>query len=187
MLHAVHCKLNTVVSSRDTDVLLILVSDFPLAQCENLWLMCGTSKKRRCIPFEAVFSSLPKDSAPELMHWLGVIQPTTLQITPKSQPGKSSKTTITSWRTWAFANSQMRPLNLQKHSSAANVHNADSARHILFCKTGRQEARRQQVSLRFHLMRVHRFTGLQPILMSLSQIHESCLQMNSCACWKQML
>ena len=68
VLHAVHCEFNTVVvSSRDTDVLLLLVSHFPRARCKNLWLMSGTSKKRRYIPIEAVFTNLPKESVPALL------------------------------------------------------------------------------------------------------------------------
>lgn len=47
VLHAVHSQCNTVVvSSRDTDVLVILVSHYPRAQCEHLWMMSGTTKKQ---------------------------------------------------------------------------------------------------------------------------------------------
>ena len=44
VLHAVHSQFNTVVvSSRDTDVLVLLVSHFPRVQCNHLWMMSGTS------------------------------------------------------------------------------------------------------------------------------------------------
>ena len=44
VLHAIHSQFNTVVvSSRDTDVLLLLVSHFRCMQCEHLWMMSGTS------------------------------------------------------------------------------------------------------------------------------------------------
>ena len=60
VLHAVHSHFKTVdVSSRDTDVLLLLVSHFPLAQCEHLWMMSGTSKKRHYIPIDASFNNVP--------------------------------------------------------------------------------------------------------------------------------
>ena len=48
VLHAIHCQFNTiVVASRDTDVLLLLMYHFQRVNCEHLWMMCGTSKKRR--------------------------------------------------------------------------------------------------------------------------------------------
>ena len=47
VLYAVHDQFRTVVvSSQDTDVLLLLVAHFESAQCEHLWMMLGTSKKR---------------------------------------------------------------------------------------------------------------------------------------------
>ena len=68
ILHAVHSQYNTVVvSSRDTDVLVILVSHFPRAQCEHLWMLSGTTKKRRYIPVDAVYNNLPRDSAASLI------------------------------------------------------------------------------------------------------------------------
>ena len=63
MLHSVHSQFKTaVVSSRVTDVLLLLVSHFPLVQCEPLWMMSGTSKKRRYMPIVSVFNNLPRNS-----------------------------------------------------------------------------------------------------------------------------
>jgi hypothetical protein len=63
VLHAIHSKFKTVVvSSRDTDVLLILVSHFEYMQCEHLWMMSGTSMKRRYIPIDAAFNKLPSGS-----------------------------------------------------------------------------------------------------------------------------
>ena len=68
MLHAVHSQFNTVVvSSRDTDVLVILVANFPRVQCERLWMLSGTAKKRKYTPIDAVFQNLPRDSATNLL------------------------------------------------------------------------------------------------------------------------
>ena len=68
MLRAVHSQHNTVVvSSRDTDVLVLLVSHFSRVQCEHLWMMSGTSKKRWYIPICAVFNNLPRDSVSALL------------------------------------------------------------------------------------------------------------------------
>jgi hypothetical protein len=68
VLYAVKCQFNTVVvSARDTDVLLLLVSHFPLAQCAHLWMMSGISKKRCYIAIDLVFNRLPTDSATALL------------------------------------------------------------------------------------------------------------------------
>ncbi len=61
VLYAVHGQFRTVVvSSQDTDVLLLLVAHFERAQCEHLWMMSGTSKKRRYIPVNVVYDKLEK-------------------------------------------------------------------------------------------------------------------------------
>ena len=68
VLHAVHSQFQTVVvSSRDTDVLLLLVSHFQRIQCQHLWMKSGTSKKRRYIPIDEVFNKLPSGSASSLL------------------------------------------------------------------------------------------------------------------------
>jgi len=59
VLCAVHDQFRTVVvSSQDTDVLLLLVAHFERAQCEHLWMMLGTSKKRSYIPVNVVYDKL---------------------------------------------------------------------------------------------------------------------------------
>ena len=53
-LHAVHSQFYTVVvSSRDTGVLLILVSHFQSMQYQQLWMKLGTSKKWRYVPIQS--------------------------------------------------------------------------------------------------------------------------------------
>ena len=68
VLHAIESDSNTAAGhARDTDVLLLLVSHFPRLQCTSLWIMSGTSKKRKYIPIEAVYNSLPSDSTSSLL------------------------------------------------------------------------------------------------------------------------
>ena len=68
VLHAVHSQFHTVfVSSRDTDVLLLLASHFQRMECQHLWMKSGTSKKRRHIPIDAVFNKLPSGYASSLL------------------------------------------------------------------------------------------------------------------------
>ena len=96
-----------------------------------------------------------------------------------------------------------------------NVHRTDSidaAQHLLFSKTGKPEAMASTSNVfRFHVTRVHYQamiwrnaqcptpklpapsemewrlgeSGLQPVLMSLSHIPDSCLEMFACSCRKQ--
>ena len=68
VLHAVNANFNTVVvSSRDTDVLLLLVFHSQRMQCQHFWMMSSASKKRRYIPIAEVFYKLPTGSAPSLL------------------------------------------------------------------------------------------------------------------------
>src|SRR6218665_1305568 len=63
VLYAVHDQFRTVVvSSQDTNVLLLLFAHFERAQCEHLWMMSDTSKKRRYIglPVNVVYDKLEK-------------------------------------------------------------------------------------------------------------------------------
>ena len=164
-MHAVHCKFNTVVvSSRDADVLLLLVSHFPHAQCENLWLMSGTSKKWRYIPIEAVFSNLPKDSAPAFLPFHALTGCDTT-----SYIANHTKRSV--WKAFKDHNELLKNLGIGELTDATiksseaficriyKVHKTDSvdaARHILSCTIGKPEALPPSSNaLRFHLMRVH--------------------------------
>ncbi len=70
VLHAVHSQFHTVVvSSRYTDVLLLLLSHFKIMQCQHIWMKSGTSKKRRYIPIDAVFNKLPSGSKRQNSAW----------------------------------------------------------------------------------------------------------------------
>ena len=221
VLHAVHSQFNTVVvSSRDTDVLVLLVSHFPCVQCEHLWMLSGTGKKRQYIPIDAVFNNLPTDSAPHLLPFHALTG-------CGSTSYFANHTKRSSWKVFIEHHQLLNNLaigDLTEETILSSetfvcriygVHKTDSvdaARHVLFSKTGKPEALSPTSdALRFHLMRVHYQTmvwrnahcgvlelpapvdmgwkhgdsGLQPILMSLSPIPESCLEMISCACQKQ--
>ena len=46
ILHAISCEQKCiVVSSRDTDVLVLLLSHFDRINCKELWMKAGTAKK----------------------------------------------------------------------------------------------------------------------------------------------
>ena len=59
ILHAIACeKKCIVVSSRDTDVLVLLVSHFHRINCNELWMSTGTQKNPRYIPVYDVAKSI---------------------------------------------------------------------------------------------------------------------------------
>lgn len=47
-----------VVSSRDTDVLVLLLAHFASINCDKVWMKAGTSKKQKVIPIHAVAAKL---------------------------------------------------------------------------------------------------------------------------------
>lgn len=165
VLHAVHSQYNTVVVlSRDTDVLVLLVSHFPQVVCKHLWMMSGTTKKQRYIPIDAVFNNLPRDSAPSLVAFHALTGCDTTSYI-------ASHTKSSLWKVFKEHHPLLRNLGIgdlteqTRRSSEAfvcriyDVHKTDSvdaARHILFSKTGKPEAMPPTSdALRFHLMRVH--------------------------------
>ena len=53
VLHALNCNANTVVVyTRDTDVLVMLVSYFPQFVGEAIWMLSGTAKKINTFPLK---------------------------------------------------------------------------------------------------------------------------------------
>ena len=216
ILHAVQSQFKTVVvSSRDTDVLILLISHFQHMQCEHLWMMSGTSKKRSYIPINDVFNEIPKGSKASLLAFHAFTgSDTTSYITNHT---KRSSWKVLEKHHELLKNVGIRELTEKTVTSSEtfvcriyNVFNTDSvdtARHLLFSKTGKPEALTPiSDALKFHLMRVHYqsmvwrkahcpilalpdasemgwrlvSSELKPILMTLSPIPNSCLEMIAC-------
>ncbi len=149
MLHAVHSQFNTVVvSSGDTDVLVLLVSNFPLAQCERLWMLSGTAKKRQYIPIDAVFNNLPRDSATNLLPFHALTGCDTTSYF-------ANHTKRFSWKVFKEHHQLLKNYGIGELTEETirsskmfvcriyGVHKTDSvdaARHILLSKTGKPEA-----------------------------------------------
>jgi hypothetical protein len=165
VLHAINSQFNTVVVvSRDTDVLLLLVYHFQRMGCEQLWMMSGTSKKRRYIPIGLVFNNLPSGSVSTLLAFHALTGCDTTSYI-------ADHTKRTAWRVFKEHHALLNELgvgDLTKEkimSSEAfmcrmyNVQRTDSvdtARHLLFPKTAKPEAMPPTSdAFRFHLMRVH--------------------------------
>ena len=220
-LHTVHSMFHTVVvSSRDTAVLLLLVSHFQRMQCQHLWMKSGTLKKRRYIPIDAVFNKLPRGSTSSLLAFHALTGCDTTSYI-------ANHTKRTSWKTFKEHHGLLKNLGIgeltdytiqSSETFVCRIYNVnrtdsiDAARHLLFSKTGKPEAMASTSdALRFHLKRVHYQSmiwrnahcptpeqpapsemgwrlvdsELQPILMTLSPIPDSCLEMVACSCRKQ--
>ena len=67
ILHAINVDVDTlIVSVRNTDVLLLLLSYSPLITCKDIWMMTGTAKKRKYIPIRTLAGQMPSRSLPSL-------------------------------------------------------------------------------------------------------------------------
>ena len=174
--------------------------------------MSGTTKKRQYIPIDAVFNSLPAESATSLLPFHALTGCDTTSYI-------ANHTKRSAWKVFKehyplhrhVGIGELTEETLQSSETFVcrlyaghKTDSVDAARHILFCKTGKPEAMPPRSdALRFHLMRVHYQamvwrnahcavpelpapvdmgwkpgdSGLQPILMSLSPIPESCLEM----------
>ena len=165
VLHAVHSQFNTVVvSSRDTVVLLLLVSHFQRMQCQHRWMKSGTSKKRRYIPIDAIFNKLPSGSASSLLAFHALTGCNTTSYI-------ANHTKRSSWKIFKERHGLLKNLGIgeltddtMQYSETCvcriyNMHRTDSidaARHLLFSKTGKPEAMAPTSDkLRFHFKRVH--------------------------------
>ena len=68
ILHVINVHMDTVVvSAQDTDVLLLLITHFTHVNCNHLWMMTGTAKKRKYVPIDAVYHKLPSGSISALL------------------------------------------------------------------------------------------------------------------------
>ena len=137
VLHAMYSQFNTVgVSSRDTNVLVLLIANFLRVLCERLWMLSGTAKKRQYIPIDAVFQNLRRGSGTNLLQFhalTGCESTSFLRITPKGPHGKSPQSIINCSDTLESVNSQRKPFDLQKHLSSEYMVCTNQTLLILQC------------------------------------------------------
>jgi hypothetical protein len=165
LLHVINNDANTVVvSARDTDVLLILVSHFARVNCENLWMMAGTAKKRKYIPIGPVFHNLPPNSVDSLLPFHGI----TGCDTTSYMCGHTKKS---AWKIFQqhhqlLSGLGVGTLNSDQINSAesfvckmygvANIDSVDFVRKVKFEKCCKPELLPPTSnSLMFHIRRVH--------------------------------
>ena len=142
VLHAVHSHVRTVVvSSRNTDVLLILVSHFQPMQRAYIWMKSDTSTKRRY----AVINKLTRRSAASLLAFYALVGCDTT----------SCITNHTKRSSWKIFKEHLQKLGIGELTEKTikssetfvcricNVHRTeyiDAARHLLLSKTEESEA-----------------------------------------------
>ena len=165
VLHAVHSQHNTVVvSSKDTDVLVLLLSHFQHIHCEHLWMLTGTAKKPRYIQIGAVFNNLPTDSATNLLPFHALTGCDTTSYF-------ANHTKKSAWKTFIEHHGLLSNLGIGTLTETTtrsvekfvcrmydvlSADSVDAARLVLFCKAGKPEAMSPTSdALKFHLMRVH--------------------------------
>lgn len=165
VLHAIHCNYTSiVVSSKDTDVLALLVAHRHLMSCDHLWMMCGTKVKRKYIPIDVVLQQLPPGSESSLLafHALTGCDSTSFI---------SNHTKHTAFKVFIEHHALLQQLGKGELSAqvianaenficklykVGNTKSVDDARYILFGKTTKPEALPPTSDALYqHLKRVH--------------------------------
>ena len=68
ILHCINIESDfTVLSSRDTDVLVLLIAHYSKMNCNQICMKSGTSKKPRYIPVHYILQRLPTDVVDTLL------------------------------------------------------------------------------------------------------------------------
>ena len=71
VLHCVHTNTDqVVVSSRGTDVLILLVAHFAYMQCNRLLMKSGTTKKQKYLPFHDIHKQYQQSQLDALIAFL---------------------------------------------------------------------------------------------------------------------
>ena len=164
-LHAMNVTSDVVVvSARDTDVLIILVSHFHRMQCKELWMKAGTFKKQKYIPVHDVVCNLPANCLQALIPFHALTGCDTTSYI-------SGHTKASAWKVFKehhillqnlgeghcdedeMKNAEKFICYLYNASSACSV---NEARHLLFFKKGKPEALPPTSdALHHHIKRAH--------------------------------
>ena len=153
LLHAANSSCDTVVvSDRDTDVFIMLLSHPNQVRCKQLWMMAGTSKKRRFIPIHDIHCKL----LPEVLSSLLAFHAISGCDTTSYIRGQTKRSM---WNTFIESTKLLRnlgrgPLTQETSNDAerffchvykVNADSVDDARRLLFSKTSQPEFFHRQV------------------------------------------
>lgn len=165
VLHAVHCNYsNIVVSSKDTDVLALLVAHRHRMSCDFLWMMAGTSQKRKYIPVDVVLQQLPSGCQSSLLAFHALTGCDTTSFI-------SNHSKRTAFKVFTEHHNLLQHLGkgelsdqmianaeefICKLYNVGNLKSVDEAQHILFGKTSKPEALPPTSdALHHHIKRAH--------------------------------
>ena len=148
-LNAINANCHTVVvAARDKDVLIILVSHCERMRCNDLWMMSGTSKKRKFIPVKEILNTLPEGSVQALIpfHTLTGCDTTSYL---------SGHTKASAWKIFKESHELLQNMGeggtneqvIRKAEQflchvygAGHINTTNEARHVLFFKKIKREA-----------------------------------------------
>lgn len=165
VLHGIeNNSTNIVVSARDTDVLLLLVSHFPHFTCQNLWMKSGTAKKPKYIYIKDIFNKLPPQAVQSLLPFHALTGCDTTSFI-------CSHTKHSAWKVFLKHHNLLSGLGegeltedkiklaekfVCRLYSVDHVDSVDMARYIIFSKVSKPEAMPPTTNaLHYHIKRAH--------------------------------
>ena len=144
-LHAMNVTNDAVVvSARDTDVLVILVSHFHRMHCKELWMKAGTSKKEKYIPIHNVACNLPTSCFQALIPFHALTGCDTYQVIQRHPRGKYSKNITLFCKIWVKIIAMKKVSRMQRNSSVICTTQATQVplmKHDIFSSSKKENRR----------------------------------------------
>jgi hypothetical protein len=120
ILHCVQSDASSiVVAARDTDILVMLISNFHQMKCPHVWLKSGTAKKRKYLPVHTIVDTLKLD--PPVLEIMPAFHALTGSDTTSFLAGHSKKTSFK-----VFVENSNLLKNLGKNLDEQTIHDAES-------------------------------------------------------------
>ena len=167
ILHCIHANVeNVVVSSRDTDVLVLLVGHYDKMSGKKIWMKAGTSRSPKYIPVHEIRQAL--SLTPTAIDSLLAFHAITGCDTVSFLVGHSKKS---AWKVFISDGHLLKDLGrgelteevvrdaekfVCKVYNVSEVNSCNEARVVLFCKCKTQDELPPTTdALHFHIQRAH--------------------------------
>jgi len=166
IVHASQSNQKTVVvCARDTDVILLLLHHYQRIKCDEVWVMAGTSGKRKFIPIHTIALSMDDQLRRNILAFHAI---TGCDVT-SYLAGISKKN---AWKTYMESSHLLSTLgniplsenavaNVEKfvvklYKTNDNIKTCDAARYVLFGKTKKTDSLPPcSDTIRQHIKRAH--------------------------------